>query len=98
MKEKITEMLITKGYEQSGDKFTRIIKVPVGKIVQNGAEHIQFAEDKVEIEYLGGSEDLSNEEEIRILTSWNLFINDSDMGGFLVYDIEEFKFFLGKFL
>lgn len=98
MKEKITELLIAKEYEQNGNRFTRIVRVPVGTIVANGVEHMQFAKAKIEIEYLGEGADVSSEGESKKITSWNVFINDNDMGGFLVYDIEDFKFFLSRLL
>ena len=98
MKEQITEILIARGYEQNGNMFIRAVKVPVGTIVANGVESMQFAKAKIEIEYLGEGEDVSNEGKARKLTSWNVSVNDNDMGGFLVYDIEDFKFFLSKLL
>lgn len=98
MKEQITEILIARGYEQDGNMFIRAVRVPIGTIVANGVESTQFAKAKIVIEYLGEGEDVSNEGESRKITSWNVLINDADMGAFLVYDIEDFKFFLSKLL
>ena len=98
MKKEIIKILIARGYEQDGNIFIRAVRIPVGTIVANGVESTQFAKAKIEIEYLGEGEDVSNEGESRKITSWNVFINDNDMGAFLVYDIEDFKFFLSRLL